>query len=563
MKKLIITLLCLAVVCGGGYFGYTAYQKNKDSKRIVDVVPISLLSESYWNDEKTLDAIVAAGNSQNVYLDSEKLIKKLNVSVGDEVKKGDVILTYDMTVMELETEQKKNQIALIEQQIKEEERELTRIKGLLPSELAPQESFTPDYGFGEPEYPMPEEPEEPQQPDPVKVLESLLNPDQAAEISAEGAYVFYCGSNTVVSSSFMGMLKMIGRRAFLYVYDESASRVMYFWDVNGTELTDEDIVDWVVSDGVEFDGSAVYFNSEAASAHGIFKGFDPTANSGEDEQSPEEDLPYDEGFEDPGFFDGGYSEPSFVETGENYLYTRAELATMIKAKENEIQKLGINLKSAKLDYEDSLTRKKDGKVVAEIDGKVIKAGEEADSETNTGEDSAYIVIQGNEGVCIDISVNELDLDTFAPGTLVSGMSWETGESFTAEVIELKTEPQYYFAWDWRENPDSSTYIARATVLEDTSLRVNNYVQVNMPQAETASNSMCIPLHYTHKDSGGYYVMKDDGGKLSKQYLNTGKVVWGSLIEVKGGISYDDLICFPYGKDVKEGIATKRSEKVLY
>lgn len=55
---------------------------------------------------------------------------------------------------------------------------------------------------------------------------------------------------------------------------------------------------------------------------------------------------------------------------EDYMHSRAEIKKMISEKEDEIKSLKLNLKSAKLDYNDALKKKTDGKVVANIDGVV-------------------------------------------------------------------------------------------------------------------------------------------------------------------------------------------------
>ena len=56
---------------------------------------------------------------------------------------------------------------------------------------------------------------------------------------------------------------------------------------------------------------------------------------------------------------------------------------------------------------------------------------------------------------------------------------------------------------------------------------------------------------------------DDDNRLVKQYIATGKIMYGYAIEIKGGLSMKDRICFPYGKEVKEGVRTKDSTEVLY
>ena len=44
----------------------------------------------------------------------------------------------------------------------------------------------------------------------------------------------------------------------------------------------------------------------------------------------------------------------------------------------------------------------------------------------------------------------------------------------------------------------------------------------------------------------------------KQYVVTGKTLWGQAVEIVSGLSLDDRIAFPYGKNVKEGVKVKES-----
>ena len=69
--------------------------------------------------------------------------------------------------------------------------------------------------------------------------------------------------------------------------------------------------------------------------------------------------------------------------------------------------------------------------------------------------------------------------------------------------------------------------------------------------------MVIQKAFVRSDNGSNYVYKDDNGVLKKQEISVGATVdSGYDVIVKGGISADDLIAFPYGKDVKEGAKTK-------
>ena len=76
--------------------------------------------------------------------------------------------------------------------------------------------------------------------------------------------------------------------------------------------------------------------------------------------------------------------------------------------------------------------------------------------------------------------------------------------------------------------------------------------------EESSNDFYLPLAFVRKENGSYYIMKETDGKLEKVYIKTGKIQWGSEIEVLGGISGDEYIAFPYSKDAVEGVKTKQS-----
>ena len=136
MKKIIILLLCLAVVGGGGFVGIKQYQKSRDEKRVVDVVPVGAMASpyyGYWGDENSMYGSTSAANAQRVKLDTEKLVKNVCVTKGQQVKKGDVILEYDMTVVDLELAQKENDIQVIQQQIKMANNRLAEIRNYQPS----------------------------------------------------------------------------------------------------------------------------------------------------------------------------------------------------------------------------------------------------------------------------------------------------------------------------------------------------------------------------------------------------------------------------------------------
>ena len=52
-------------------------------------------------------------------------------------------------------------------------------------------------------------------------------------------------------------------------------------------------------------------------------------------------------------------------------------------------------------------------------------------------------------------------------------------------------------------------------------------------------------------------MRNSENRLEKREVIVGKMMHG-LLEIRSGITMDDRVAFPYGKEVKEGNLTKES-----
>lgn len=577
MKKAIITLLCLAVIGGGGYFGYRQYEKNRDEKKIVDVVPVSMMAESadmFMYTAGDLWGYISAANAQKVYVDTDKLVKNVCVKQGQAVKKGDIILEYDMTVVELELQQKENQVQVIEQDIKMAEKEVTKLRGLRPSEEMPVISV-PDF----PEEPiLPEEPEEPE----ILIVPSMELTGALQPVSGTGApedpLVFNCCTDTVVRKAFMTALAGTKRTASLRVYDENMF-YLYQWIISGDQIKIAEADDWTATDGISIDPEtgAISINPDGV-LHGQLSFAVPQEDMPEETEDPEELLPEDDWMD--------YTVPEQPDYGENYMYSRKELQRMISDKENEIKELELNLKSAKLELENAQKQKSDGKVVAAIDGIVKKIGQSADEangltdapqagndefgdyEVPTEDDNAFAVIEGAGGVEVICEVPEMTVAKLPAGSILQVQSYQNGATTDAEVTYVEEEPTAYSSDPWSANPNSSVYHLHAKLADSTDFVIGNGVNVTMPQDQDASSkstSYYLPIHYVRQEAGDYYIMKaDENDRLVKQYVSVGQILYGYYIEVTGGLDVKhDRICFPFGTDVKEGVKTQDSEEVLY
>lgn len=611
MKKLIIFLLCFAILGTGGFFGYKKYEKSQDDKKVVDVVPVNMMAESadmydYSSDDMSGEIISA--NSQKIYVDSQKLIKKVCVKQGDTVKKGDTILEYDMTVVELELAQKENQVKLIEQKIKMANKEIEKYKKLQPSENAPQEPDEPDTPD------IPDEPDEPivpdvpdPEPEPTPEPVETVDVVKPAFVQASGTgektdpYIINCSTEAKVALAFMQRMASTKKYAELCVYDKD-SNFLYKWCIDGTAINVKEAQNWCVSDGITIDEKTGLITLDTtAKFYGTFSFALPAGTQQADDTDSSDDIADDTDISgddsDINSSDDGYdytaddidnTDTSDDNSGSlDYVYSKAELQQMITEKQNEIKDMQIELKNANLEYNNSKKQKSDGKVVANIDGVVKKISDpdqtqdtgDSTSDDNTDEDytdedvysgdsgdsDAFAIIEGDGGVEVRCSVSELNLPKAEVGSYLNVMSWETGSSTSAEVTSVETEPSSYNAENWGDNPNNSTYYVHAKLDDSADFNVGDWVSVSFTSSGTdSSNSVYLPIHYVRQEGGNYYIMKaDDNNRLVKQYVKAGQIMYGTNIEIKGGLKMSDRICFPYGTDVKEGVKTKDSTEVLY
>lgn len=600
MKKLIIFLLCVAVLGGGGYFGVKKYKDSKQEKVVVDVVPVSLMmmpSDYFSYYYENMDGRIQSSNTQKVYIDTEKLVKQVYVEEGQSVKKGDVILEYDMTVVELELAQKENAVKIAEQDIKMAKKELEKIRNYKPSEDAPQppEPDYPDFPDDLPDDSIPEDsmPEdiEPDVPDapPAQLITDVIKP---AFVPAEGVgtlempYIINCTQETEVSKEFMIRMASEKKCAEICVYDEDY-RYLFKWIIVPAERPDpETLVSWKVSDGITIDEEGNASIDTEVKHYGKLSFTHPTTQKKDDSSLPEDDssmpeLPEED--EVPDDYYGGYDPADYYidPEGTDYVYSRDDIKQMISDKEDEIKQLELDLKQANFELKAARKRKVDGKLYAELDGIVKKIGKAAGEESAEDEeeediyeepspdDDAFAVIQGEGGTEVVCDVSELNLPNYNIGDRFNIFSWESDATGVAEITAIDDEPSAYNYYSWGENPNNSSYQIHAKIVEGEENFTSDYwVEISpedrkKPDSESSSNSVYLPIHYVRQEGGDYYIMKaDENGRLKKQYVKVGQIMYGYVIEIKGGLSSKDKICFPFGKEVKEGTKTRETTEIL-
>ncbi len=258
--------------------------------------------------------------------------------------------------------------------------------------------------------------------------------------------------------------------------------------------------------------------------------------------------------DDPGMDDPGMDIPGIdVPTGP----TKEELAQQIKEKEETLKNLELNKRTAELELKQLKRQVDDGVIESTVDGTVKSV---LDEDTAKLEGSPLIRVTGEEGFYITGSVAETALDKIEKGMAVNVNSWNTGMSYEAEITSISNSPSsnnYYGG-----NPNMSYYPFTAVIRGDAELSNGEGVDLSVEGLNSSSydpNAIYLSQAFVREEGARYYVYKKgEDDRLEKQYVDVGKIVYGSL-EITSGLTQDDEIAFPYGRDVKEGAKTEPTD----
>lgn len=100
VKRVIIGALVVALAGTGAAAGLLQLRKNNQKE--VMVTSVSNLVSDYFMPTTSIDGNVTTSVAQNVSVDSDMIIDQVYVAEGDTVKKGDPLISFDTTLVEME-----------------------------------------------------------------------------------------------------------------------------------------------------------------------------------------------------------------------------------------------------------------------------------------------------------------------------------------------------------------------------------------------------------------------------------------------------------------------------
>lgn len=575
-KGIIITSICAFTLVGIKFY------LNSTNK--IDVNSVSTLNTGYWDNPSTSTGFVSNSDTQSVLYDASKTITQVFVQEGQQVNAGDPLLSYDLTTLQsavdtsqLDVEKAQNAITLAEQELKK----------LLNTTPIPDVVEEPEIQDHTPA-PLPGVPAK----DGNGFYPYVLSLSQAEKNFT--AYKIYYASTTSEAPE-----KGPHEEASLWKEEretKESNNTCWYWieytytDGSTNAYDPKDVVEYY-SDKQQIPNKEIFLAGTKQNPY-VFKlsenqgfvygklfldnanlnqylRFDVYTNDGEIDSSW---LVRCDKFTTKQSMNEGdmYSVISHTKEEQKYVeveqkpsqdissgYTEIELAKAIRDKKQELKTLDLDLRKAKLSLSENKALLNDGIVRAKRSG-IVRNIKDLSNPIQDG--SAFLEVATGQGTYIKGSISELMLNQIKVGDTISAYCWTSGETFDAKIQSIDTVPSSNSNYNGSGNPNVSYYGFEAYAKDASKIQAGEYLELTFNLSSDTTSSIWLSKAYVKQEGNKYYVLKDVHGKLKKQYVTVGKIVWGDTMEIKDGLSDTDYIAFAYSKNAKEGVKTQKSSE---
>ncbi len=237
-------------------------------------------------------------------------------------------------------------------------------------------------------------------------------------------------------------------------------------------------------------------------------------------------------------------------------YTKEQLTRMIEDQRKTILDVKYKIKVAEAEYSIARRETNDGNIYSEVDGKVVSVLTQEEAKENQ---QPILKVSGGGGFYVSGSISELNRDKLQIGSEVTITDYQNGGVYTGTVESVGDFPASGDNYYGNGNPNVSYYPFTVFVDESADLVGGNYVNIQY-SLNQEDGGIYLSNPFVRKENGESYVfVRDENGRLEKRAVKTGKGLWGSYIEILSGITTEDKLAFPYGKNVKPGAATAEGD----
>ena len=225
---------------------------------------------------------------------------------------------------------------------------------------------------------------------------------------------------------------------------------------------------------------------------------------------------------------------------------------MKSEKQEEIKQLQFDIKMGKSELNIMKKEASDGKVTANFDGVVSDILEPA-AALESGE--PLMKVTGGGGYYVEGTVSELALSTIRIGQTVTVNSWDTGMVCTGKIVEVGSYPVEDQGYSYGSQ-NASFYPYKVFIDESADLQEGFYVSMTYQTDEQAAGTLYLQNAFLRSEGNRSFVfVRNADGLLEKRYLECGVSTDGYMTPVYSGITEEDFVAFPYGKEIVEGAPT--------
>ncbi|MBQ7800971.1 MAG: biotin/lipoyl-binding protein [Oscillospiraceae bacterium] len=500
-KKWIWIAAAVVILAGGITAAVLLTRNNKEPVYVYGFSEGIAGMTDYYDGGNESSGMVTTDRIQPVYLSSTQTVLEVLVTEGQEVKKGEVLFTYDTTLSDITLRQKDLSVQQAKLDLETAKKELAVINSYVP--ISYHEVVVP---------------EETEPAEPVGDL---------AEFDLTGKdYLAYSGSGSTSLTPKYCWLRssaMVDENMMAALFAETTENVLFV----RFRHTENDAADGAVTGeyGIKMMRLSTADEDGSQSYTYRYSFFDPNAAVS--------NAPVDDGID------------------WNSGYTAAEIASMRTAKQAEIKEMEFNIKVAEAEYSIMQKEADSGEAVAEFDGIVVGL---QDPEMLIAEEP-FLKVSGGGGFYVTGSVSELELGNIQVGQKVSVMSWDNYMSYEGTVTEIQPFPQES-RYSYYGNQNVSYYPYTVFIDESADLQDGYYVSMTLQAGEDQSGLYINSAFVRTEGASSYVYVRGENGRLEKRTIQVGGSLWGSYTEVLGGLTAEDYVAFPYGKTVKEGAPTQ-------
>lgn len=125
-KKVVAGVVVTSLIAGAGYYGLNYMRRSRETE--VLVVSVDSIAVDYYSENTTLDGTITTNVSQHVSMDKDMVVDTLYVSKGEEVHIGDPLISFDMTLVNMELEIAKLKQQKLEIDLQKAQKRLTSLR---------------------------------------------------------------------------------------------------------------------------------------------------------------------------------------------------------------------------------------------------------------------------------------------------------------------------------------------------------------------------------------------------------------------------------------------------